>query len=191
MAIGNLVRANSAKSGSPTFQPIGSYGGVVLAIDNASATAATTAEQINPASVTGTSWHWIKRGEGMTRAYIYARMLKSTTVVTTSPVIKVYGAYPVGSAPTLPDNNSGAIPTDGTWVCKRLDAATAAAGGQTLTLALDAADTQPEDTTYIYSDETSVIDLQDAPYVLVLHSTAASITNGTSTVVEVYARGIS
>lgn len=190
MAIGNTARANTAKSPSPTFQPVGSYGSIVLMLDNASATAATTAEQLNPGSVTASGFHWVKRGEGMTRAYIYARMLKSTSAVTTSPVVKVYGAWPVGAAPTLPENNSGALPTDGTWVVKRLDATTAAAAGQTLTLALDAADTQPEDTTYIYSDETAVIDLQDAPYVIVLHSTAASITNATSTVVEVYARCI-
>lgn len=192
MAIGNVIPAGC--EGGPTVQAIGAIAGtIVQCLDDATVTAATATELLNPGLVTASGFHWIKRSATATRAYFFARYTKSATI-TTDPVIRVVGVFKMpGFTPTDPEENSQAISTNGSWKYVRLDTQSAGttptAGGTGITLDLVTSGTgmfvDSASTAKAYSDESSVVDLQDCEYFIVLHSTAASVDTGT---VPVFAR---
>lgn len=186
MAIGALRTANGTAEGASTYVPVGVRGSIVIVHDDATATVATATELLQPFSYAGSNGHWVKRGKGIGRAYFFARQ-NVAAVGTTDPIIRIYGAYPVSSAPTMPDNNSGAIPNDGTWVYQRLDNADNNAAGLTLDI-VNSGTGLRADSNYAWSDETFEIDLQDCWYFTILCSTAAVASVGA---VPIYARVIS
>ena len=160
----------------------GAVGSVVKVIDDSEQTAATATEQLNPGVSAGSYWQWVKKGDRANRIALFARQAVGATL-TTSPVLKVYGAYRLSPNATTPENNAGVLPNDGTWVCRRLDNQDANASG--ITLALSSSGTGLlQDGTFAYSDYSDPIDLLDCEYFIVLHSTAANVNSGT---VPVYA----
>jgi len=115
-----------------------------------------------------------------------ARYAQDTSTVTTSPVIRIFAVYG-------PDATSAGVLSDaGLNPCLRLDTATSTAAGVTITLTTTATDDKLRDSTYRYSDVTSLTgyDLKGANYLLVLTETAASISGGANTTVELMALGL-
>lgn len=191
MAIGAVVGASN--EAGPLVQAVGSFAGsIVQVIDDATATAATATELLNPGLVTASGFHWVKRSPSVARATFFARYTKSAAV-TTDPVIKVIGVYRMpGFTVTEPDSNAttaNALPTDGSWKYVRLDATAANAGGITLDLVSSGTGlfVDSASTAKAYSDESASVDLQDCEYFIVLHSTAAVVDTGA---VVVFARCI-
>ena len=194
MAIDSIGRTNTGAAGVHGYhQTVGGFGSIVQVVTDAEVSAASAAELLAPFSyATAGASRWIKRGVGISRAYFYARM-DATATYTTSPVIRVFGAFPVTEAVASTDDVTpvtSSIANDGTWKAVRLDVADFNAAGLTLTLVASGS-TLNNDATYAYSDETSEIDLQDCRYFLVLIETAAVIGAGSGAVsdaVPIYAR---
>jgi len=132
---------------------------------NASATAQTGAELIQPGNVSSSNIVPIELGESVTRGLFRCRY-GAAGAVTTSPVIRIFAAY----GPKLIPGTT--IPNDGTLRFVIL------ARAQTLTCV---AATDVRDATYSYSDPLSLAgtDLLGASYLLVFVETAASITGAT------------
>lgn len=178
MAI-DLVGVQNVKSPDGIMvQPIGARSVAQLVCAEAE-TAASAAELLAPFSyATAGKSRWNRKGSGITRAFIYARYT-AAGVVTTDPVIRIYGAIPTNdTTAALEETTSGvksSIPNDGTWKGVRLDNSDWNAAGLTLDLVTSGAGCN-NDATYAYSDETVVIDLQDSWYWTVLVETAGSVT---------------
>lgn len=140
----------------------------------------TTAEQANPGSVTSTNVTWFKVPDNATRLIVRAKMDVGTTTVTTSPVVKIYAAYPSAELTTSSASTAWASGTE----FMRLDASTLAATGTTLTLSATS-NAQIKDSTFIYSDPHSITgtDALGGWYVAVFATTAANVSGGANTVV--------
>lgn len=191
MAIDSIANANISQPEGKAVQSIGGYSTCRLVCANAEATAATATELLNPFSYsTASASRWVRRGANSTRAYFYARM-DATATFTTSPIVQIYGALPADDATAdaaflRPLTSS--IPNDGTWKAVRLDNTSWTAAGVTLTLAAAATATQNIDGSFIYSAETSEIDLQDCWYFTALIQTAGNVSNPGSVPLTVWAR---
>lgn len=130
----------------------------------------TAGELLNPGSVSSAYVVPVVVSQG-TRLRIMARIAYAATV-TTSPVVRVYGADQV-------PNSSGAFPT-GT-LFHRIDAENFTDTGTTVTLAA-AASAQNDGTTYAWSSPLPVStgwDMLGAKAVIVLVETAANTSTGT------------
>lgn len=155
--------------------------------DDFEASASSAAELIRPFSVTSANVHAVRVPAGATRVMVRCRWT-AAGAVTTSPVIRAYGAYcPAGGNPgTL--NSSDWFDDDGTYQVVRIDRNATGAGGVTVTL--DATN-DLRDTTYSYSanaihtdDGTPWFDCKGASYVFVLCSTAGNVAGAQTGVIQ-------
>ncbi len=181
MAIGATKGGGMRPGGTPVVIP-GSAHGVWVTANDDCRTAQTAAMLYNPSSITDSTFHWIRVPYGTTRALIRGKVAKATTAVGTSPVVRVVGAYDVAGG--LADCSGVA---DGTVEFLRLDAATWAATGLTLTFPASPSTTNCyNDTTYFYSDVASLtpIDLLGANWVGVPVVTASATTASAAVLAE-------
>lgn len=154
------------------------FGEWVVVHDNLSA--ATTGESVlSPVAYSSSNVHPLIVNQGSIVRFI-AQYAYGTTLITTSPTIRVFGAN------TVPDS-TGAYPS-GT-IFWRIDANTYTGTSTTVTLAL-AASAQNDGSTYCYSTPSSHNgdNMHGAKSVLVLHDTAANISGGANTIVKLYAQ---
>ena len=170
-------------SNSPAGQPVypsSVKGNWYVCHANLAATAATAAEQANPGSVTSTNVTWVKVPDNATRFLLRAKMAVGTTTVTTSPVVKVYAAYP----PVELTSSSAAVSWNSSTEFMRVDASTLAAAGTTLTLSATA-NAMIKDSVYIYSDPHSITgtDALGGWYIGVLGTTAGAVSGGADSLI--------
>ena len=156
------------------------FGEWVQVHDNVSNTAIGASVLLNPGSYSSVDIHPLIISFG-TKIRLITKFDDGVTTITTSPVVRVLGANQVPNA-------SGVYPT-GT-VFWRLDANTFTGTGLTMTMA--AASSSQQDGTFAYSTPYSNdgYALLGAKSVIVLHSTAASISGGADTVCRVLAQVI-
>jgi len=178
---GTLVRSNPAKLGTI---PNGDW---QICVTDATSTASTSSELLNPGSSTKTVSQVVRIGPEARRVIIRARYETAITAATTSPVVRVFGIYATDAQ--LVAASGTTFPTDGSVRFKRLDNNSATASGITVTLT-PATPGDLRDGTYKYSNPIQVsssefIDLANANALLVLVETAAaSLTGGTLVQIE-------
>ena len=153
---------------------------------NLSDTAETATVLLRPATYASAFVYPARIHHSATRISIMARYKQATSMVTTTPVVRIYGIW---GADTVVNASTGAIADDGTAIIRRLDNGASNGAGITLTLTTAAAADKMRDTTYRYSDEYDItgVDLRGAKWLLALTETAASISGGADTVVELLA----
>jgi len=144
---------------------------VVLCTD--ARTAQSAADLLNPTAIDDATNRWVATGMKRGKlAALRARIPVATTAVATSPIVRVIGGW--GTITT------GAPPTDGTFICARLDASAWTTAGITLTFAAspDVATDTPSDGTYMYADYyfDTPLDLLGADFIIAAVSTAGAIT---------------
>lgn len=162
----------------PSVQTVTGQAVPIIAVTDATATAQTATELLNPYSVSGTAPIWIKRGPGIRGIRVRARLTTATTAVATTPIVRVLGVM-AGDGATLPTASSPNL-TGQAAVPRRLDASTDTAAGLTLDLpASPSATTALGNGTYRYGTPSSKIDLEDCDWYIVLVERAAAITLGT------------
>lgn len=156
---------------------------------NLAATAETATELLRPTSTTLDSGVRLLKVSGACKGIMLrARYDPTITTVTTAPVIRLYGI--TGTAPTA----DGVLSDTGANPPERLDALTAAATGLTVTpVALGAGNLR--DGTYAYTDVLIVsgspfFDLRGCKWILALTETAANVSGGANTVVELMAKAL-
>ena len=171
MAIGALVKGGANNDYSAVVIP-SSLKGVWTTAHDDSETAQSATELLYPASIDDSGFHWIEVPHCASRVLVRAVMTKTATV-TTSPVVRVVGAYGTVAS-------DGSFATDGTAQFLRLDNVDANAVGVTLTLVSSGASLL-QDATYAYSDPPTLegYDLRGAKYVGILVETAANLSAGT------------
>lgn len=152
---------------------------------NLSDTAESAAVLLRPATYASAFVYPARIHHGATRISIMARYKQATSTVTTSPVVRIYGIWGADSVVTP----AGVISDDGTAIIRRIDTGSSNGAGITLTLTTAAAADKMRDTTYRYSDEYDItgVDLRGAKWLLALTETAANISGGADTVVELLA----
>lgn len=152
---------------------------------NLSDTAESATVLLRPATYASAFVYPMRIHAAATRISIMARYKQGTSTVTTSPVVRIYGIWGADSVVTP----AGVISDDGTAIIRRLDNGSSNNAGITLTLTTAAAADKIRDTTYRYSDEYDItgVDLRGAKWLLALTETAASISGGADTVVELLA----
>lgn len=150
------------------------------------ATESTAANLAKPYNLSDTNAVWVAVPDNCTRCVIRGKCAVALSAVTTSPVIYVYGMYTNsigGSALTT----GSSVPADASF--KRIDVTDPAAvtsTGLTLTFAAASSNANIQDATYLYSNETTAIDLKGAAYVSILVKTAgAGLTNGGTPTAEI------
>lgn len=170
---GAIIRA-----GGGSVIPTSAIAGIVQAVSDTTATAASAAELISPMTYGGTNCRWIKVGSYGGKAQ-FRCVYHVSTDMTTPPIIYVIGANaPDGTEPAVQFANDGTLP----W--ERLDALSGVAG---ITLTRVAA-TDQKSTANRYtpwysftSPYTGVVgDLNGCTHILVLCSQAS--VGGTGTV---------
>ena len=152
------------------------YGEWVQVHDNASETVQAGSVLLNPRTYSSTTIHPLVVTVG-TRVRLIAEMAVGTTLVTTSPVVRVFGAD------RFPDS-SGAYPTNTTFW--RLDNAVFNATGVTLTLAV--AGTLQQDATSVLSNPSTDWNIYGAKSILVLPETAGAVSGGANTLIPITAQ---
>lgn len=154
------------------------YGEWIQVHDNASETVQAGSVLLNPTTYSSVSIHPLTITMG-TKLRLMAEMPVGTTLVTTSPTVRVFGAdkFP---------NAAGVYPANTTFW--RLDANTFTGTATTLTLALAA--TSQQDGVSVFSNPTSNDgwNLLGAKSVLVIPEVAASISGGANTTVQITAQ---
>lgn len=133
MAIGS-ARGGNVKTGSGKVVIPASCKGIwITAHDDLEQTVPAT--PLNPATITDSTFHWVKVPEGATRCLLRAQATKTNTV-TTDPIVRLYGVYPSEDAvfDKYGDiiNEDGSFDDDGTILFMRLDLAETAGTGITL-----------------------------------------------------------
>jgi hypothetical protein len=170
MGTTGAVRKAGPGSSVTQFAPVSVKGDWQAVHLDAEATAQTSAELIRPGSVSSSNVIPIEIGDRVTRVLIRAKY-SAAGAVTTSPVVRVIGAYGKG---LIPDST---IPDDGTVRFVIL------ASAQTITLT---AATDVRDTSWSYSPVLSPtsgqlgIDLAGANYLLVFVETAGNVVGSIS-----------
>lgn len=139
---------------------------------------ADTANLLKPWNITRSDVYWLKVPEGATRGLFRARDL-ATAVVTTSPVVRLWGAYPAlpgrdADVAIRDSGMSGTITATNFAEFMRLDAADQNAAGFLLTFN---ATTNSIDATYGYTNvfDLTGYDLKGASYIAMIVETAASV----------------
>lgn len=152
---------------------------------NLSDTAETTALK-RPATYGSAFVYPARVHPACTRIVIRARYKQGTSTVTTSPVVRLYAAYGPDASFTP---STGTFLDDGTIQFMRVDTGSSTGAGVTLTLTTTATDDKLRDTTYRYSDAFDIAgtDLLGAKWLVALTETAANISGGADTVVELQA----
>jgi len=136
--------------------------------------AQSAGELLSPATIATSTFAWVKVPTNVTKVLVRARFAINTTVITTSPVVRIVGGYD----PSNLVGDDGVVPNTGTVQFLRLDTGTWAGTGVTCTCSVT---TNVKDTSYFYSDLTSITgyNVLGADFVGVLVSTAGAITTGT------------
>lgn len=152
---------------------------------NLSDTAESAAALLRPTTYASAFVYPMRIHAAATRISIMARYKQATSAVTTSPVVRLYGIWGADSVVTP----AGVIASDGTAIIRRLDNGSSNSAGITLTLTTAVAADKMRDDTYRYSDEYDItgVDLRGAKWLLALTETAANISGGADTVVELLA----
>lgn len=182
MPIGTTRGGGVRTSGIPQSLVGSSLSTVVIANDDAR-TAQSATDRYNPAAIDDSTFHWVRVPAGTTRVLCRAKCAIATTAVGTSPVVILVGALDTTSG----SKTDCANVTDGTVQFLRLDAATWAASGQTLTFnATPTTSNSYNDAAYFYSDVISLTatDLQGCEWVGVPVITASATTASTAVIVE-------
>lgn len=179
MAIGTLLKAN-VRSANQDFVAIAQPKGTWIVCNTDCRTAQTAGMLLNPSSITSASFHWVAVPEGVRTVYVRARYPVATSGITTSPVIRVWGAYRNGGEISA----AGVMPSDGSVLTARLDNASWSASGITVTLNVSNDHT---DDSYFYSSLTSATgySVLGADYIGIPVSTASSITASAAVEVQV------
>lgn len=148
---------------------------------DASATASTQA--LTPLSETSANVKWLKVPNRVVRVLVRCRYPTGASSLVTSPVIKLYGAWP-GVGATAATKTEPPFATDGTVKIMRLDNVDSGAAGVTVTLDFT---NDIGDATYKYSDPTSLdgYDLKGAAWIACLVTTAGAATGFTTPIIEV------
>lgn len=169
MAIGLAKAANIIVRNGPVVYPASAGSSWVTANDSA-LTAQTAAMLLRPATITDSTFHWVKRGD--CTSILFRAIAPVGATVTTDPVVRVIGAW------GTPDT-SGAFADDGTVKFLRLDNQDANAAGVTLDLFSSGASTL-RDTTYQYSDPYSLTptDLKGCDYFGIAVETVVAYSAG-------------
>lgn len=187
MAIGSMVSAGAYKGACAPMVPSSVKGRWIICNDDLEQT--VPAAPLNPAGITDASIHWVKVPDWASKVLLSARMTKAATV-TTSPVVRLVGAYPSSIGATLnqpPDpfsfiNDNGSFPNDGTIRFMRLDLADSDGTGITLTLTSSGAGMMIDaaSTAKAYADPPTITpyDLLGAWYVTMIPVTAANVDTG-------------
>lgn len=184
MAAETVLTANTP-SGLITY-PASVQGTWVTLHGNLSATAETAAVLKRPATYAGSLVYPARVHPSTTRVLIRARYKQGTSTVTTSPIVRLYAAYGPDASFTA---STGTFLDDGTVQFMRIDTGSSTGAGVTLTLTTTATDDKLRDTTYRYSDAYDIAgtDLLGAKWIVALTETAANISGGADTVVELQA----
>lgn len=90
MPLTTITNANAGSGANTVTTPCSGRADWVVAVSDATATAATTAFQFAPLTYTGTASNLIRVGPNVTRCYLRARFTSATTAAV-SPTVKVYG----------------------------------------------------------------------------------------------------
>lgn len=173
MALAAVVRPGIAASGALKTQGASKSDWFTFH-DNLLATASDATVLKQPLTAAVTTCHPAKVPAGATRLLVRVAYSIATTVVGTSPAIKLYSIF---SEPTL----TLGLPSwanDGTVNAMRIDAATNVAASTPITCTLA---TDQSDAAFFYSDPISLtaIDALNGSYILPLVGTAGAITTGT------------
>lgn len=178
MAIGSLKKMNA----SAAYGTVASAQGDWMTVNDNASTAQTAGDELNISAIDDATFHWVKVGSHVTRVLIGARIDDAVTTITTSPTFFLVGVWGDWNESTNSWNSIDRV--------MRLDAAAWATTPTTLTLL--AAASLSKDGTYAHTNPTTLdgYDLKGAPYFGVIIDTAASISGGANTVVEVQALGI-
>lgn len=149
-------------------------------VANANATSAQSATELKlPTTISGTNFRWIKVGPSVTRVRLRLRFPVGVSAVTTSPVVRLFGAV-VFDAETIPSTSTGDL-SGSTVEYRRLDNTSESAAGITLTAYVPASTAGIRDATYAYSDLSSAYDVEGCQFVGVMVETASNLTGGTGT----------
>ena len=176
MALGGFYSANAVMAGGGGLvYPASCRGEIVQIHDDLTAVAETATVLLRPQSTTSANVHPIRVGGASVRFDFWLRYPQASTL-TTSPVVRFYGAFPVTEPGRTALIEGSSLPDDGTVVYRRLDAVSGA--GQTITIVTA---TDLRDTTYKYSAAASLTgtDMKGATAIFALTETAGVISAGT------------
>lgn len=179
MAIGGQTRGGVQSGGMNVMMPA-SGGGTWVVVNDDAETAQSSTDLLRPAAIDDSTFHWCKVGDGATRCLVRARQAVAATV-TTSPVIRVFGAYGTSIAGdgSWPNTSAAAVAGDPKFL--RLDNVDWNAAGLTLTLVTSGTGLN-RDNDYAYTDvmpDLTGIDLKGCQWVGVAVETAANVSAGT------------
>lgn len=184
--MGTIRQAGVSNFGTPVI-PGSCKSDWIVAHDSLGATAASASDLVRPLAYSSSNVHPIPVPDGAVGLQYMARYAQGTTTTTTNPVIFIYGT--TGAAPNA---NTGAFADDGTTNVERLDS-TGDGNASGLTVTLEASSSNRlRDTTYAYSDVYPTaggrIDCRGCKYVFPLVGTAANVSGGANTTVELLFR---
>jgi hypothetical protein len=184
MAIGSLIKSNVRSSGLQNVVVAAPKGQWVTVNDDAR-TAQGASVLLSPATVTDSVFHWVAVPEGVRKVLVRARMPVGTATVTTSPKVRVWGAFKTqATSGEVAIGSDGSFVNDGTIQFVRLDNATVSNAGVTLSLATSS---RLVDSTWSYSDVSTLsgYDTQGADYIGVMVDTAAAIVSSAAVEIQV------
>jgi len=141
--------------------------------DDARTAQGTTTKLTAPGTITDSTFHWCRLGQGVTGVSVRARVPIATSAVGTSPVVALIGAYAIDSAADPAGIN------DATVYYKRLDSVGIVDTGLTLTFpASPTTSNCMNDASWFHSAEPSIggYDCRGARWVGVLVMTAGACT---------------
>lgn len=151
MAIGALRSTGTRTNGNQEVIASATKGVWTVANDDCR-TAQSAAMLLSPATITDSTFHWVKVPQGATKVLVRARVPIATTSIGTAPTVRVIGAYENGG--TI--NSDGSMPSDGTVCFARLDAATWAGTALTVWGVVTLATAEYRDASYYYSNVTAL-----------------------------------
>lgn len=183
--MGQSVKLGSGIGSGAITYPASVKGSWTVIHGNLSDTAETTALK-RPATYGSAYVYPGQIHDAATRVLLMARYKQATSTVTTSPVVRLFAAYGPDASFTP---STGVFLDDGTVFFRRIDTATSTAAGVTFTLTTAATADKLRDTTYLYSDVYAIAgtDLIGAKWLVALTETAANISGGADSVVELLA----
>lgn len=178
MPIGAITQGSSS-SGSMQVVTVASARGNWVVINDDAETAQSATDLLRPAAIDDAVYHWCEVRDGATRCLVRARMAVGATV-TTSPVVRLVGAYgQITSDGSFPNTSAAAVARNPLFL--RLDSADWNAAGFTLTLVTSGTGLN-RDNDFAYTDimpDLDGYDLKGANYVGIMVETAANVDTGT------------
>lgn len=179
MAIGAQTQGGVSNGAMPVHVMASARGNWTVVNDDAE-TAQSATDLLRPAAIDDSTFHWCRVSDGVTRCLVRARQAVAAAV-TTSPVVRVFGAYgnSITAAGSWPDTSAAAIARDPLFL--RLDNVDWNAAGLTLTLVTSGTGLN-RDNDYAYTDvmpDLTGIDMKGCQWVGVAVETAANVDTGT------------